>query len=34
VNIEIPVRAGLVNEPENYIYSSANKHGVLKVLEW
>ena len=29
-----PVRAGLVNEPENYIYSSANKHSVLKVLEW
>ena len=21
-------------EPENYIYSSANKHSVLKVLEW
>lgn len=29
-----PVRAGLVNEPENYIYSSANKNSVLKVLEW
>jgi hypothetical protein len=29
-----PVRAGLVNEPENYIYSSANKNSVLKVLAW
>lgn len=29
-----PVRAGLVNEPENYIYSSANLTSPLKVLSW
>lgn len=28
-----PVRAGLVNEPENYIYSSANLNSPLKVLD-
>ncbi|MES2727312.1 MAG: transposase [Bacteroidota bacterium] len=28
-----PVRSGLVNEPENYIYSSANLKSPLKVLE-
>lgn len=27
-----PVRAGLVNEPENYIYSSANVFSPLKVI--
>jgi len=27
-----PVRAGLVNEPENYIYSSANIFSPLKVI--
>ncbi|MFZ4800102.1 MAG: REP-associated tyrosine transposase [Bacteroidia bacterium] len=29
-----PVRAGLVNEPENYIYSSANVNSPLKVLQF
>ena len=29
-----PVRAGLVNEPENYIYSSANIYSPLKVIQF
>jgi len=29
-----PVRAGLVNEPENYIYSSANIFSPLKVIQF
>lgn len=29
-----PVRAGWVNEPENYIYSSANEFSPLKVIQF
>ena len=29
-----PVRAGLVSEPENYIYSSANIFSPIKVIPY